>query len=298
MPPNYPSTFTPSQLQARACQWVGISLISLFLINLISSFLPPQLLNPDWQLKLVGTLIDNGAYPLLGLLLVLLASSQNPDDPSLQKRQLRWRALACWVSLAYLLLIPLIGMACYLGLNQASNILRRENLSAQQTIVVLRGVIQQSKSMPELQARLRQTQAPTLPPDATSIPLGDLKSQLLRSLQVNETNLKNNLRQPIYNRFLPLLQRAWRNMLSSVVLAVGFAAVALPRGSSRSQLMGWATSLNRFNHLGSEWLSMGRAWSETSRKRRDTAKRMQKHLDSRREAEREPSGKSSKKLWP
>ena len=150
--------------------------------------------------------------------------------------------------------------------------------------------------MPELQARLRQTQAPTLPPDATSIPLGDLKSQLLRSLQVNENNLKNSLRQPIYNRFLPLLQRAWRNMLGSVVLAVGFAAVALPRGSSRSQLMGWATSLNRFNHLWSEWLSMGRRWSETSRKRRDTAKRMQKHLRSKRDAERELSSKSSKKF--
>lgn len=303
MTPTPLSLSNSSQLQARACRWVGTCLIGLFLVNLLGSFLPPKLLDPDWQLVLAGNLIDNGGYPLLGLLLVSLSSFLDPDDTSLQSRQLRWRSLACWVSVAYLLLIPLIGLACKRGIDQATLALQRETRTAQEAIVTMRGVIQQAGTFPELQARFRQLQAPALPPDAASIPLSDLKSGLLERLETNENALKARLQQPLVGRFLPILQKALRNILGCMVLTVGFAALALPKGASRSQLQSWAAAISGIQLRKLSLLRRWRTWREAGQQRREAAQRMAALRRARLQAERSSTSASnaskprSRTLW-
>jgi len=274
MPAVFSSFYTSSQLLARACKWVGLCLIALFLITVLGSFLPPRALDPDWQLALAGNLIDNGAYSLLGLLLIALAAFIDPENSSLQSWQLQLRALACWVSIAYLLLAPAIGVACKRGLDRASLNLERESRTAQQAIIELRSAINASPSLPDLQGRFRQMQAPPLPPDAASIPLADLKSGLLERLRSNESALQQSLRQPLIGRFWPTLQKALRNMLASLVLGVAYAAVAVPKGASRSQLQSWSAGLNALRRPWQQWRERWRQRQQSRMERRAMAQRL------------------------
>ena len=58
------ATGSASERLARGAQGLGFALILLFLLTVAGSFLPPQLLDPTWQLTLASNLTDNGAYPL------------------------------------------------------------------------------------------------------------------------------------------------------------------------------------------------------------------------------------------
>ena len=47
---------------------------------------PLQLLEPAWQLRLAGALINTAAFPLLGLALLQIAAELGPHDPLLKSR--------------------------------------------------------------------------------------------------------------------------------------------------------------------------------------------------------------------
>ena len=125
---------SPSEVLAQGVAAVGYCLIALFLLTLAGNFLPPRLLSPDWQLAVTSNLVDNGAYPLLGVVLVLLASSIDPSNERLSQRQALLRSLACWACIGYLLLAPLQAVVFSRGLNQASIDLGRQVRTTRQAI--------------------------------------------------------------------------------------------------------------------------------------------------------------------
>jgi hypothetical protein len=69
----------------------GLSVVALLLFVLFASLVaaalfPLQLLDPAWQLRLAGTLINHAAFPLLGLALLQIAAELGPHDPQLKNR--------------------------------------------------------------------------------------------------------------------------------------------------------------------------------------------------------------------
>ncbi len=66
----------------------GLSVVALVLFaSLVAPALfPLQLLDPAWQLRLAGTLINTAAFPLLGLALLQIAAELGPHDPLLKNR--------------------------------------------------------------------------------------------------------------------------------------------------------------------------------------------------------------------
>ena len=70
----------------------GLSLVALVLFVLFASLLAValfalQLLDPAWQLRLAGTLINSTPFPLLGLALLQIAAELGPHNPQLKSRQ-------------------------------------------------------------------------------------------------------------------------------------------------------------------------------------------------------------------
>ena len=268
------ATGSASERLARGAQGLGFALILLFLLNIIGSFLPPQLLDPTWQLTLASNLIDNGAYPLLGFFLVVLAAYIDPDNAALERRQARLRVLACWLAIAYLLLAPLQGLVFLRGFSQAGSGLRQQTQRSHEAIVNLRSAISTSGSFSELQARLRQLQAPSLPPDASNLPLRQLKTSLIDQLEASDNALKQNLRQPLVSKLWPTLQKTLRNMVAALVLGLGFASIGTPKGSSLTLLQSWSTGFRWWgtqrNRLQRRWLN----WWEKRQERREMAVRL------------------------
>ena len=61
----------------------GLSVVALVLFVLFGSLVAPalfplQLLDPAWQVRLAGTLINTAAFPLLGLALLQIAAKLDP----------------------------------------------------------------------------------------------------------------------------------------------------------------------------------------------------------------------------
>ena len=71
----------PVLLSAPGLGVVALVLFELFASLVAAALFPLQLLDPAWQLRLAGTLINIAAFPLLGLALLQIAAELGPHDP-------------------------------------------------------------------------------------------------------------------------------------------------------------------------------------------------------------------------
>lgn len=77
----------------------GLSVVALVLFLLFASLVVPalfslQLLDPTWQLRVAGSLINGALFALLGLALLQIAVELGPHDPQLKSRARLCRELA------------------------------------------------------------------------------------------------------------------------------------------------------------------------------------------------------------
>ena len=113
MPPSSESSRsgTPVLLSAPGLSVVALVLFVLFASLVVPALFPMQLLNPAWQLRLAGTLINTAPFPLLGLALLQIAAELGPHDPQLKNRARLCAQLAVAAALGFLLLLPLQTIA-------------------------------------------------------------------------------------------------------------------------------------------------------------------------------------------
>ncbi|MFZ0409722.1 MAG: hypothetical protein WAM11_16675 [Cyanobium sp.] len=249
-------------------------MVVLFLLTILGSFLPPRLLDPNWILILSSNLIDNGVNPLLGLFLMMLASYLDPSNEAIKRRQTRFRSLACWAAIGYLLLAPLQGMAFLRGFDQASSSLTQQTQQSRQAIASLRDAVINADTLVDLQTRMLKLQAPALPPDATSVSLAALKTSLLNQLEARDNVLKQALREPLIKQLWPTLQKTLRNMAAALVLGLGFASVATAKGSSVTLLQGWIEGLRALNEQPTKLTNHWKKWAKQRSEKRTLAKKM------------------------
>ena len=86
---------------------IGFGLIGLFLAFLLKLVLPLAILQPSWQLQWANALRTTAIFPLLGVVMLLLAQFLRPSSASLAGQLLWVRRLAAVVAIGFLLLIPL-----------------------------------------------------------------------------------------------------------------------------------------------------------------------------------------------
>ena len=208
---------------SRSAYWVGAVLLGSFLVGLINAA-PPRLLDPAWQLNLIGLLLGSGAMALIGALLICLARLFNLSDSQLQKRVQLVRKLAVWVALGWLLLIPL---QLFLGV-RLINSKGSEEIQQIQSLERIAKAVRDSNSEFELREALAQVpNQPPLPP--LTVPLPVAKANLLAQFQKTVNTAKNNQEQGSSNRLQVWIKEAFRNSLQSVLLSLGFMAIGKDR---------------------------------------------------------------------
>lgn len=91
----------------QTLRWVGYGLLAFFGINLISMLIPFRFLDPEWELQVIGQLVEIVPIALIGLVFVFYGKQYARTRTSiLFAKILSWLALL--IGILMFLLIPLI----------------------------------------------------------------------------------------------------------------------------------------------------------------------------------------------
>lgn len=241
----------------------GLSVVALVLFVLFGSLVAPalfplQLLDPAWQLRLAGTLINTAAFPLPGLALLQIAAELGPHDPQLKNRARLCAQLAVAAALGFLLLLPLQTIAGLQTSRTVNNAQAARIQGAEAKLKALRQVVAGAASTADLNQQLQNLQGPVLGPADIAQPLPLLKAQVgavldQAALQINREREVSQPRTPL----LLLLPELLRNALASLALALGFAALARRPGEPRTLLQELQSAWRRSRFGGSGRRSSG-----------------------------------------
>jgi hypothetical protein len=218
---------------------VALVLFVLFASLVAGALWPVQLLNPAWQLRLAGSLVNGAPFALLGLALLQIAVELGPHDPVLQRRQRLCSHLAVAVALGFLLLVPLQGVA---GLQQSrsSTSAQSSRISgAERRLVALRQAVASAASNGEINQSLQRLQGPVLGPADIAQPLPLLKAQVAAVLDQAQLQIARERQATPPSDPWRLLPELVRNGIACLALALGFAALAVRPGSELSLLQEW-----------------------------------------------------------
>jgi hypothetical protein len=101
------------------CRLIGYVFLVLTLFDLIETFYPPSIKDPNWLIQVMGLLVERSFAPLIGIVLVFWGAAEYRsmwEKPLV--RLISWLTLL--VSLLYMLLIPL-GISAGLRIDKQNN---------------------------------------------------------------------------------------------------------------------------------------------------------------------------------
>ena len=234
---------------------VATLLLLFFALAVALPLLPLKLADPFWQLAFTASLCTNGFLALLAVLLLNLAAALLPEAEWLLWRRQLVAGLCRWVAFAFVLLIPLQGLAAWRALDWAGAAESRGARQELQRIAQFRQAVAKAGSVAALQANLVAIQAPPLGPVDQSQSLAAIKSSLFTQLQAAEQRARQ--RQPEAAgasgavpgqglnpaQLLALGKDSLRVVLLSLGLALAFAAAAQRKGSELSLRAEWSLAV-------------------------------------------------------
>jgi hypothetical protein len=229
----------PSRLIASQLGILAVCLLVLYVVAVLAAILPPALLDPAWQLRFTNALINNGFIALLGLALLHLAAYLHPTNPHLGRRRNDFATWALIPVLGFLLLIPLQGYAVWRGISTANNQQNSQLKGVTGRISALREAINKSSSTQELQQRLVALKVPPLSSPDLARPLPQLRKAMLDSLERTEIRATDKFKGIQPQQLWLVIQGSIRAVLTTLVLAVGFAAFTRRPGKELTLLQQW-----------------------------------------------------------
>lgn len=224
---------------------LAVCLLMLYALLVLAASLPPQLLDPGWQLRFMHALINNGFLALLGLALVHLAAYLDPSNPHLIRRRNTFASLALVAVLGFLLLIPLQGYAVWRVISNANSKQSTQLREVTGRIATVREAIKGSSSTNDLQQRLQSLRVTPLSAAQLAEPLPALRKSMLEMLERTEIRAADQLKGLPPQSLWQIIQGSIRAVLSSLVLMVGFAAFSTRREGSMTMLQSWQAWFQR-----------------------------------------------------
>ncbi len=145
-----------TNLAVRALQLVGLIMIVSFLLDLLTLFIPPDLLNTQWRLNFTTQVIDRGVIPLVGVVFLLIGMwfSESVGNGSSRSANLS-KVVA--VILSLILGVLYLGVAPLHGIDT----IRDRNLSlrrVEQEATRAETQLQSQVNNPQFQAQIEQQQ--------------------------------------------------------------------------------------------------------------------------------------------
>lgn len=211
----------------------SFSLFAIFLVRLAAVLLEMQPANPDWQAKVVTTLVNQAPLAFLGFVLLHLASFVQPSHDALRRRLRLVRRLAVIPVIGFFLLIPL-QITSYVGDLSANQAAREKYLSRAARLSEIREAIQQGKTMQDINVRLQSLLEPALTADQMDLSLPDLRKALLKENDASQQQISRRLKFNADN--LDSFSEVFSRVGSAFGWALAFASGAVPWGARSTVL--------------------------------------------------------------
>jgi hypothetical protein len=268
---------------------VATLLLLFFALAVALPLIPLKLADPFWQLAFTAALCSNGFLALLAVLLLNLAAALLPEADWLVGRRQLVGGLCRWVALAYLLLIPLQGLAAWRALDWAGAAESRAARQELARIAQFRQAVVSADSLAALQVKLAAIQAPPLGSVDQSQSLAAIKSGLLAQLQtveqraratsggqaaVGSGSVPGKALEPA--KLIALGKDCLRVVLLSLGFALAFAAAAQRKGSALSVRAEWSQAMEVRLEVGRSRRLEKLARQEEERLRRQELEELQK----------------------
>lgn len=211
----------------------SLALFAIFLVRLLPLFFEMAPLNLAWQGDFVSVLVEQGLLPFLGFVFLHLAVALQPRQERMRRRLRLVRQLAVIAVLGYVLLVPLQMWSSSRQLSEAKEI-KVKYFQQDARLSELRNSMLQAQSLQDLDIRLQSLLEPALTPDQLNTPLPQLRNQLLRRLDMRQSEISRLLKSN--SDEMEPLGLVISRVATAICWALAFAAGAVPWGS-RSTLL-------------------------------------------------------------
>jgi hypothetical protein len=189
----------------------GYALLILATLDLVESLIPPDIMNPGWELQFMGTLVERSPVPVLGFVFVFIAEYlRRGRGRRLTAVVLSWVALACGA--LFLLMIPLM----------VTNTFRIDNRTAAELNLQLRQQLAQTESIEQalrsatgenLEAILRKLGRPS---DTATVETRRLEA--LDEVAAARTTLQDRAEEARATQKLNLTKRSYKWCAQAIVV--------------------------------------------------------------------------------
>ncbi|NEO37665.1 MAG: hypothetical protein F6J90_15545 [Moorea sp. SIOASIH] len=206
-------------------RWIGYGFLLLFLFDLIEILYPPQFMNPAWEFRTLGQLVERVLVPLIGFVLVIVGGRDTPArvEQTLLK-VLSWSTLV--FALVFYLSIPL-GIFNTIRLNQQLNIqvmtqLEQQMAQVEVKVQAVKDQVNQVNTVTDLQAFLSQLNLQQAPEIQSESQLETVKQQIAASMDNQLIGMENQAKTKLANQRQQLLMRSAKWNLGALVSATLF----------------------------------------------------------------------------
>ncbi|UKO98932.1 HpsJ-like protein, cyanoexosortase A-associated [Nostoc sp. UHCC 0870] len=200
-------------------RWTGYCLLLLFLFELVAIFVPPSFMNPAWEFKVFGDLIQRIAIPLISLSFIFYG------EDNLRKK---WETLGLkviyWFTLLFalllILLIPL-GIVNSVRIDMENKRLYTTQLVQQiDQVEQVKKQLEQTTTSAQMEELLRSTPSiGTIPKIETSQQFEEIKTKFSEFLVASENQLKTRTQENQKVQRLSLIKNAIKWCLGALVSA-------------------------------------------------------------------------------
>lgn len=199
---------------------VGYGLFLMAVIDFIMLTIPPQLMNPAWELQTTGALVERIPITLLGIALIYYGE-RNERTPR-EQFILKWLSwLSLILAIFFFLTIPLNisnSVKIYHSYNARVNLQTSQKIDS---IDKFRQQLKSANSVDGLQTILQQ-QAPQKINIPASVDSARLKSNLLDSLVKKEETLRSQAKQYSSQKAYEIIKKSLKWNLGSLISACIF----------------------------------------------------------------------------
>jgi hypothetical protein len=221
-----------SQL-ADSLQWLSIALIVVFLAQVITALFPIAILQPEWMVRVSGTVRSTASLPLMAMGLMMVAIMVDAEVTPISDHFRLIRRITTIAAIGFLLLIPLQSYG-------AVGIIRGQVQETQGQLKRLADAanqVQNSANEQQLRDAIRsipggeQLANRPLGADVQTIKTG-LLGRLRPSIKRLENQLKENQNKAFQNAIAPLI----RDGFVCLAYAIGFAGMGYAKSGQPTPL--------------------------------------------------------------
>ncbi len=222
----------PSQL-ADSLQWLSFALILVFLAQTITALFPIGILQPEWMVRVSGTVRSTASLPLMAMGLMMLAVMVDGEVMPISDQFRLIRRIATIAAIGFLLLIPLQSYGT-VGLIKGQVETSQGQLK---TLADAANLVQKADNEKQLRDAIRaipggeQLASRPLGADVQTIKTG-LLARLRPSVKRLENQLKENQSKALQSTIGPLV----RDGFVCLAYAIGFGAMGFAKSGQPTPL--------------------------------------------------------------